>query len=89
MRPWAGRWRQALTAECLYVKGTTCHLCGGHGADTADHVVPRSVGGLDVIENLEPAHSSCNSARGAQTLAEWFARHPLPARVELAPSRKW
>jgi len=89
VRPWAGRWRQDLTRECLYVKGTRCHLCGGSGADTADHVIPRTLGGRDALSNLEPAHQSCNSARGSMLLADWFATHPLPTRPTLAPSREW
>ena len=46
---------------------TRCHLCGGpFTADdppVADHVVPRGVGGGDGIENLAPAHRSCNARK--------------------------
>lgn len=87
--PWGGRKAQALTAECLATKGRTCHLCLQPGATTADHVIPRELGGLDVLENLEPAHFSCNSARGARTMAEWWATHPRPARPALALSSRW
>lgn len=44
-----------------------CWLCGNHGADTADHVIPKSHGGTDDIHNLRPAHKRCNSARGNRT----------------------
>lgn len=84
---WGGREAVALTAQTLAVYGRVCHLCGRPGATTADHITPRSRGGLDVIENLRPAHHRCNSARGARPLAEWFALHPLPDRSP--PSRKW
>lgn len=87
--PWGGRKAQELTAQCLAVKGRTCHLCRQPGATTADHVIPRKLGGLDVLDNLEPAHYSCNSARGDRTLAQWFATHPVRTRPALAPSRQW
>lgn len=86
---WGGRKARELTAQTLATKGRTCHLCGGPGATTADHVVPRSKGGRDELHNLEPAHMGCNRARGDQDLVEWFARHPLPVRPALAPSREW
>lgn len=89
MKPWAGRYCQRLTALTLATKGTVCHLCGQDGADTADHVIPRSKGGPDTLDNLEPAHGPCNYARQDKTMSEWWASHPLPTRAALAPSREW
>lgn len=86
---WGGRYAQRLTAETLAVKGTTCHLCRRPGADTADHLIPRSKGGTDSLDNRAPAHHACNSARGDLPLDEWFARHPVPRRAALPPSREW
>jgi 5-methylcytosine-specific restriction endonuclease McrA len=88
---WAGnaRRRLALVRLVLAVKGRTCHLCGQAGATTADHLIPRSHGGRNVLENLEPAHQGCNSVRKALPLAVWFARHPVRTRPALAPSRAW
>ena len=43
-----------------------CALCGGGGADTADHITPYDAGGGNEIENLRPAHQRCNSKAGAQ-----------------------
>jgi 5-methylcytosine-specific restriction endonuclease McrA len=88
---WAGnaRRRRGLVAHVLATKGRQCHLCGQPGATTADHLVPWSHGGPNTWANLEPAHQGCNSARGARTLVEWFARHPVRTRPALAPSRKW
>lgn len=87
--PWGGRLAARLTALTLAVKGDRCHLCGLRGATTADHVLPRSLGGLDDLDNLEPAHQACNSARGTMTLAAWHARHPAAYAATLAPSRSW
>jgi 5-methylcytosine-specific restriction endonuclease McrA len=53
---------------------TRCHLCGEGPRPgdpfVADHVVPRSLGGSDEIDNLRPAHRSCNGRRGNTTKAE-------------------
>lgn len=83
------RRRSLMVRLVLSTKGRICHLCGLPGATTADHIVPRSLGGTNDLANLEPAHSGCNTARGTKTLAEWFARHPLRTRPTAAPSREW
>lgn len=86
---WGGRYAQRLTAATLTLKGTICHLCRRAGADTADHIIPRSKGGNDNLSNLAPAHHGCNSLRGDMDLCGWFARHPVPRRPAPAPSRQW
>jgi 5-methylcytosine-specific restriction endonuclease McrA len=63
-KAWGGRRAQRITALCLSTYGTRCWLCGKDGADSADHVLPRSRGGSDHIDNLRPAHRRCNSGRG-------------------------
>lgn len=87
MSQWAGRRAAALRAATLAEYGDVCHLCGRPGATTADHLIPRSQGGPDSLDNLRPAHHSCNSARGAQSLTDWRAQHRRAP--QLAPSRKW
>lgn len=86
---WAGRRSTSARALVLAEFGTVCHLCGRPGADTADHIIPRASGGDDSLDNMRPAHKSCNSARGDVSLAEWFARHPLATGDRAAPSRPW
>ena len=88
-RRWGGRKAAALTAQCLAEYGDRCHLRGPNCkgvAVTADHVVARNRGGEDVLENLRPACSPCNSARGDMPLPQWRRKYPLPV---LAPSRTW
>lgn len=87
---WPGnaRRRMRLVRLVLAAKGRTCHLCGGPGATTADHLVPWSHGGRNELDNLEPAHGGCNSVRRDLPLAVWFARHPV-RRPALEPSRDW
>lgn len=87
MSKWGGRKIGALRAQVLAAHGTVCHLCGMPGATTIDHIIPRAHGGDDSLENLQPAHVSCNSARGKQSMNEWRSKHPLPDRAP--PSRDW
>lgn len=50
-----------------------CAYCGENVADTIDHVIPLSRGGLHQIDNLLPACRSCNSHKHTKTLKEWCA----------------
>ena len=88
---WGGRRAQQLRLLVLDTYGDTCHLCGGYGADTADHLVPRSVAPELAwsLDNLRPAHQRCNSSRGAMPLGEWFAAHPMTTRANAEASRRW
>lgn len=86
---WGGRYAAELTAATLALKGTVCVLCGLDGASTADHAIPRSQGGPDTLDNLDPAHRACNSARGTMTRDEWFTRRPLVYRTQAPASRRW
>ncbi len=54
---------QRARAKVLAVD-TICWICHKPGADTADHLIPRSRGGESTVANLRPAHSACNSRRG-------------------------
>lgn len=63
----------------------TCSYCGDPLSTetvTRDHVVPRSRGGSSRPENLVDACRSCNSAKGARTPEEWFARLDALALAE-------
>lgn len=40
---------------------------------TVEHIVPRSLGGTDDLENLRPACRHHNSARGNRPIEEWRA----------------
>lgn len=65
------RWYGSLCHICL-TRGFTDHRAvidltlpwTSPWSFSRDHVVPRSHGGSDEIENLRPAHRSCNEYRG-------------------------
>ena len=67
-KPWGGRIVARTFAMVADEYGTICHLCGRPGADTSDHLIPRSRGGDNSLGNLRPAHKGCNSRRGASPL---------------------
>jgi len=49
----------------------TCQYCGRRFSDmTTDHVVPRSMGGVDAWENLVCACSDCNARKGGLPLTQ-------------------
>lgn len=82
MRKWGGNTGAQLRAQCLAFHGDVCWICGQPGADSADHVLPRSLGGADVLSNLMPAHLSCNQSRGNT------ARRTRTRSAQV-PSRQW
>lgn len=61
---WGGSRVARFTEYVLDTYGRTCWLCGFPGADSVDHVIPRSKGGaVWAIENAAPAHRRCNYSR--------------------------
>lgn len=79
---WGGRYAQALRSLVLETFGDRCWLCGDPGATTADHVQPRARGGTDALENMRPAHSFCNTGRGATDARP-------AAQVQAEVNRRW
>jgi 5-methylcytosine-specific restriction endonuclease McrA len=66
--------RRRKTVIKLYERdGGWCRLCGlaveRTGSDatqraTIDHILPKSKGGKDNLENLQLAHAGCNFSKG-------------------------
>mgnify|MGYP002041581375 CR=1 FL=1 len=78
MKPggWSGNQAARLRLAVLERDHGVCWICGRPGADTADHLVPRSRGGSNALCNLAAAHARCNYARGNRTPAV-----PIPSRA--------
>lgn len=74
-KKWGGRPAARLVRATLDQWGDECHLCNERGATSADHLIPRSRGGADTVENLRPVHVACNQRRGNRTLDEYRARY--------------
>lgn len=71
--------RRAVFARDEY----RCQYCG-RGADSIDHVLPRSRGGGDGWDNLAAACRSCNSAKRNRTPAEAGMHLLRPCRAPRA-----
>lgn len=69
----------------------SCGICNGliHFHDplgrlTIDHIVPRSKGGSDDYDNLQPAHLKCNQAKAdVEPLIVFEVYHPQHRPVSL------
>ena len=64
--------RHRFRAGIFHAWNNECAYCGDP-ADTLDHVVPRSAGGLTVAGNLIPACRRCNGLKSSSDWREWFA----------------
>ncbi len=88
MTRWGGRKVAELRDLVIATYGDVCCLCGERGSNTVEHVVPRSRGGSDDIDNLRPAHKSCNSSRQDRDANEWRKRKGISVH-RAPPSRDW
>ncbi|MCB0916647.1 MAG: HNH endonuclease [Actinobacteria bacterium] len=63
---WGGRKVPRLRQQVVDYYGRTCWLCGANilGTVSVDHVIPRSKGGTDDLDNLRPCCLRCNMSRG-------------------------
>jgi hypothetical protein len=66
-RRWHGSIREAWGGQCAY--------CGSP-AQSIDHVIPRSQGGLTVRENCVPACLACNGSKGSREVLSWWRQQP-------------
>lgn len=48
-----------------------CVFCGAE-AETVDHLLPKSRGGLTTLENMRPCCLLCNQAKSNLTPVEWL-----------------
>ena len=68
-RGYGAEWRR-VSAQVI-AASKVCHWCGEQPTKdnpmTADHIVPRALGGTNARSNLVGACRRCNSARGGKT----------------------
>ncbi|WP_431966089.1 HNH endonuclease [Actinacidiphila sp. bgisy160] len=61
-------------AKLLELHGLNCHLCGepiqGRGDLHFDHVVPLARGGAHSMDNIRPAHMTCNLRKAVKFVFE-------------------
>lgn len=84
-----GRKRQP-TWVCLMVLSANegkCVYCGD-AAETMDHVIPWSRGGLDHYYNLVPACDRCNDTKNDKTPIEWAVQREFRERWPLRTRRR-
>lgn len=87
---WAGRKVRRLIRLTLQIKGTTCHLCGQPGANSADHdplrrdLLRAGVPDPDSIVYLWPSHKLCNLRRGTRPVTPQL-RAELRRRMTTEP----
>lgn len=65
--------------------GYQCHYCGAEG-NTVDHIVPRSKGGTDDLDNLVTACNPCNASKGARAVFYPASAYPCAPR-SFSPQR--
>ncbi len=57
-----------IMRQLINKNGAVCGICGKEITDmkdcTIDHIKPRALGGLTVIENCQLAHLKCNQKKG-------------------------
>lgn len=74
----AGRCVTALAVEARHALfGYRCAWCIDGPAEHDDHVVPLSLGGLHVPENIVPACARCNSRKSASPPERWYLSQPF------------
>lgn len=59
------------------------------GEFVIDHIVPLARGGLDELENLQPAHRECNRRKSDKTIEELAAEAQQAGPRIFVTSRTW
>jgi hypothetical protein len=59
--------------KLLVSNSTSCAYCGVSDDLQWEHIIPRSSGGPDIIDNMVLACPDCNLSKGSKDLIEWYA----------------
>lgn len=80
--------KKSATERVFAYWGDRCVYCSGP-ASTRDHVIPRSRGGSNGLDNLRPCCRGCNNKKADQTPFEWLGdRCPEQFRSWVAPESR-
>ena len=63
--------------KLMVTSGQECAYCGSTMNLQWEHIIPRSRGGPDTIDNLVLSCSSCNLQKGAMNPIEWYDKKGL------------
>lgn len=75
--------RDPIKLKVLERDEYTCQNCGKYDEHChVDHILPRSRGGSNKLDNLQALCASCNSSKGALTMDEWEATGRAAKRRE-------
>jgi len=78
--------------KLLLADDPDCAICGKPHADTADKIIPASQGGGVGLDNLQPAHLSCNASRQDKPLKQGggsgSTRRPVPVAATRVHRKK-
>ena len=86
-------WTLEVRVKVLQKTDSRCHLCGDRleeGNVAIDHVLPRSSGGSDSIENLLPACKLCNTYKldASPERFQWILKVGVLSLREIENGRK-
>ena len=74
-------WQKSIIQALIKRDGKLCKLCKGSFLEFAppeiDHIIPRSAGGSDELENLQLAHHICNVRKGSNGQGRKRGKIPL------------
>jgi hypothetical protein len=77
--------------SAMVTAGASCSYCGSRDHLVAHHKVPRRLGGLDLLENLEPVCRGCHPrierAAFAEAELDWASPAPEGGREPRRPHR--
>ena len=74
----SAKWRKLR--ESIIKRDGCCQMCGTEERLSVDHIVPRTLGGSDSLDNLQVLCSSCNSAKGGR----FFDRAKTPPTLPVS-----
>lgn len=64
-----------------------CHVCGGEGAEQADHVIPLAEGGANHTDNGGAIHADpCHTNKTREEAERGYARHMDRVRLKPEPN---